>query len=119
MSGYNTYLDEEESEVQDIKGVTDEVTKMCYTNAKYPFICIDHGLEMPKHKWVAVSKMVKQTTSDKGIFFYIKNGNDLYEAGSLAKSQVKAIIDLVGLDNIIGYYSEDKELKGDRLYVLA
>lgn len=120
MSDYNEFNDDlDDDKVEGIRGITDEVSKFSYVDMDFPFICLQGNIQMPKHKWIIVSKLVKQVSSDKGISFYIQRGGNIYKAGSLARSQVKALIDIVGLENLFGFYSKDKKLEGDRLYVLA
>lgn len=111
--------DEEKEEVRDIKGITDEVSKYVYSNLSYPCICLKEDVKFPKYKWIAISKLVKQGSSDKNISFYIIRNSDILKAGSLSGIQIKAFIDIVGLDNIFGYYNKDKLLEGDRIYVLS
>lgn len=109
----------EESSVRDIKGITDTVSKYVFSDMDFPCICFKEDLVLPKHKWIGISKLVKQGASDKNISVYILRKGDLFKAGSLSGVQVTALIDLVGLENLFGYYNKDKELKGDRLYILS
>lgn len=106
-------------EVKDLKGVTDTVSKFVFSNMSYPCICLKEDLKLPKHKWVIISKLVKQGSVDKNISVYMIRGGELYKAGSLSGVQIKAFIDIIGIDNMYGFYNKDKELKGDKLYVLS
>lgn len=110
---------ENENSVREIRGITDTVSKYVFSDMNFPCICLKEDLTLPKHKWVVISKLVKQGTSDKNISVYLIRKGDLYKAGALSGVQVTALIDLVGLDNLVGYYNKDKELKGDRLYILS
>lgn len=111
--------EEGKEEVRDVKGLTDTVSKYVYNNMEFPCICLKEDIKLPKHKWVIISKLVKQGSSDKNISIYMLRGGEMFKAGSLSGLQVKAFIDIVGLDNLFGYFNKDKELIGDRLYVLS
>lgn len=118
---FDFYEDNEEGkeEVRDVKGLTDTVSKYVYNNMEFPCICLKEDIKLPKHKWVIISKLVKQGSSGKNISIYMLRGGEMFKAGSLSGLQVKAFIDIVGLDNLFGYFNKDKELIGDRLYVLS
>lgn len=111
--------EEGKEEVRDVKGLTDTVSKYVYNNMEFPCICLKEDIKLPKHKWVIISKLVKQGSSDKNISIYMLRGGEMFKAGSLSGLQVKAFIDIVGLNNLFGYFNKDKELIGDRLYVLS
>lgn len=118
---FNFYGDgsNEEEVVRDVKGLTDTVSKFVYSNMTFPCICLKEDIKLPKHKWLIISKLVKQGSEDKNISVYMIRGGELFKAGSLSGLQIKAFIDIIGIDNLFGYYNKDKELKGDRLYVLS
>lgn len=109
----------EEESVRDIKGITDTVTKYVYDNLNFPNICLNEDLKLPKSKWLLISKLVKQGAEDKNISVYILRNGEMFKAGCLAGSQVIPFIDVVGIDNLHGYYTKDKRLEGDRLYILS
>lgn len=111
--------DSEEEVVRDVKGLTDTVSKYVYSSMNFPCICLKEDLKLPKSKWLLISKLVKQGAEDKNISVYMIRNGELYKAGSLAGSQVIPFIDVLGIDNLFGFYSKDKELRGDRLYVLS
>ena len=119
-SDFDFYGDSANEEVvKDIRGITDEVSKYVYSNLSYPCIVLRENISFPKYKWVAISKLVKQGDASKNISFYILRNNEILKAGSLSGLQIKAFIDIVGLDNLFGYYNKDKVLEGDKLYVLS
>lgn len=109
----------EDNEVKDIKGVTDEVSEFVYSDMEYPCICLKNNLKMPEHKWVVISKLVKQGVSDKNISVYMIRGGDLYKIGALSGTQIKAFLDIVGIDNMVGFNRKDVKLIGDKLYALS
>lgn len=109
----------EKDEVKDIQGITDEVSKFVFSSMEFPCVCLKADIALPKHKWVVISKLVKQGTSSKNISFYIIRNGETFKAGSLSGLQIKAFIDMVGIDNLFGYHNKDRKLVGDRLYALA
>lgn len=109
----------EEDYVREIKGVTDKVSEYVYSNMEFPCICLKPDIVLPKYKWVAISKLVKLGSPDKSIFVYIHRNGELYKLGALSGVQVKAFIEVAGLENIFGYHNKDIILKDDRVYVLA
>lgn len=111
--------DAEETVVKDIKGVTDKVTEYVFSDMEFPCICLDADRKLPKHKWTVISKLVKQGTVEKDISFYMLRNGQLLKAGALSGIQIKAFIDVVGIENLFGYQNSDKLLKGDKLYALA
>lgn len=111
--------DEDQEEIRGIRGITDEVSKFVFTNVEYPFICLNADIMLPQHKWVVISKLVKQGAVSKNIAFYMIRGGELYKAGSLSGIQIKSFIDIVGIENLFGYHNKDIRLEGDKLYVLS
>lgn len=109
----------EQEEVKDIKGVTDEVSKYVYSDMKFPCICLNADIKLPKHKWIVISKLVKQGTVEKDIAVYMIRNGELFKVGSLSGVQIKAFIDIVGIKNISGYYNKSTKLEGDKVYVLS
>lgn len=110
----------EKEEVRDIKGVTDEVSKFVYTDMKFPCICLNADIKLPKHKWLIISKLVKQGgSSEKDISVYMIRDGELYKAGALSGIQIKSFIDIIGLENMFGYQNKKIKLLGDKLYVLS
>lgn len=109
----------DESIATDIRGVTDTVSKFVYTNLSYPCICLKEDIKLPKHKWVVISKLVKHGVQNKNISVYLARGGSLFKAGALSGVQIKAFIDIIGINNLVGYYEKDRKLVGDRLYVLS
>lgn len=105
--------------VEDIRGITDRVSKYVFGDMVYPCICLREDIKLPRHKWNIISKLVKQGNGSKNICFYIIRKGEVYKAGALSGTQVKAVIDIIGLDNLFGFFSEGRELIGDRLYVLS
>ena len=119
-SDFGFYGEEaDEASVRDIKGVTDEVSKFVFTNIEYPCICLKADIMLPTYKWEVIAKLVKQGVVSKNISIYMLRNGELFKAGSLSGLQVKAFIDIVGIENLFGFHNRDIRLDGDKLYVLA
>lgn len=112
-------VEQDSSVVQDIKGLTDEVSKYIYSNMDFPCICVKENIKLPKHKWVTMGKLVKQDVPNKDISVYIIRNNDILKAGALSRMQVGVFIDFVGIDNLVAYYNKDKILTGSKIYILS
>lgn len=124
--GYGVYEEdvydgeEEYTGEEDIEGVTDEVTSYTYTNLEYPCIVLNDDFTCPKHKLEVLSRMVKMSDREiKDIALYMSNEGDLYKIGSLSGTQMKAFYQIIGEDNVRVFFSEEKELLGDKKYVLC
>ena len=121
----NTYEEdfygrESEEVISEIKGVTDEVVNYTYTNLSYPCIMINEDFTCPEHQMIVISKMVKMSSrEDKDIALYFNIKGELYKVGMLSGYQIKALIDIVGIENLKAFYSEGKLLEGDKVYVLC
>lgn len=109
----------EKEEIKDLDGVTNSVTQFVLSNMNFPSLCLRENIILPRHKWVIISKLVKQNADEKDISLYFNRNGELYKAGSISGIQVKALVDIIGLDNLVGYYNKDKQLVGDKIYVLA
>lgn len=117
---YGFYGEEnDETVVQDIDGITDTVTNYTYTNLNYPCVLFNEGFTCPKHQMKVVSNMVNTGGKDKDISLYFQNEGEIYKLGMINGFQMKGFIDIIGLDNIIGFYDENTELLGDKLYTLC
>lgn len=117
---YDDY--DEDSEVEDIKGITDTVTDYTFTGLKYPSILFKEGTTLEKHKVQVISNMVKSVSPgiEKDIsLYFIKDGYQLYRMGAINGMQVSSLIDIVGRDNLIGFSDEGKELKNSLIYTLC
>lgn len=117
---FGFYGDEaEKDEVKDIRGITDEVSEFVYSDMSFPCICLKADIKLPRHKWLIISKLVKQGTVSKDISVYMVRNGELFKAGALTGAQIKSFIDIIGLENMYGYHNKDKKLVGDKLYVLS
>ena len=112
---------EEDVALDDSKGKVDHgVERYSSTTLSYPCFILDSKSEFPKHVISALSRMIESSLSLENLIkIYIRNGEELLSLGGISSVQVKATIDLLGRDNIEGYFSKDYPLSGDLIYVLS
>lgn len=112
---------DEDSAVKEIDGITDKVTDLSFTNLSYPAIVFNDGIQLPKHKVVAISNMVKSSAGNavKDISLYFQNEGNIFKMGMLSGNQIMPLIDVVGVDSIKGFYMDGTPLVGNRIYVLC
>lgn len=110
-----------ESEVKEIKGITDTVTDLSFTKLDYPAVIFKEGFTLPKHRAIAISNMVKSSTgnSSKDITLYFQNKGELFKMGKISGVQYSSLLDMVSLDNIIAFYEEGSRLEGGLVYTLC
>lgn len=109
----------EENSVDDIHGITDKVTEFTYTKMEYPCIMFKEGFSCPQHQMKVISNMVKTNTPDKDTSLYFLSGGEMYKLGMLSGQQIDPLLELVGVDNLVGYYDSETRLEGDRIYTLC
>lgn len=107
--------------LDDSKGKVDHgVERYSSTTLSYPCFILDSKTEFPKHVISALSRMIESSLSLENLIkVYIRNGEELLSLGGISSVQVKATIDLLGRENIEGYFSKDYPLSGDLIYVLS
>lgn len=109
-----------EDEVKEIKGITDVVTKYVYKNMEYPCLCLNEDIVLPRSKWIVLKKFTEQgSMGDKNISLYLIRKGELLRIGGISPIQVKAVVGVVGMDNMFGFYNKNKKLEGSMLYVLS
>lgn len=117
---FNFYGEEaEEPNVEDIHGITDKVTEFTYTKLEYPCIMFKEGFSCPQHQMKVISNMVKTMNQDKDTALYFLSGGTTYKLGMLSGKQIDPLLELVGVENLVGYYDKDTRLEGDRIYSLC
>lgn len=112
----------EEPEVVEatVEKVDHGVERYSSTTLSYPCFILDSRTEFPKHVISALSRMIESSLSLENLIkVYIRNGKELLSLGGISSVQVKATIDLLGRENIEGYFSKDYPLSGDLIYVLS
>lgn len=112
----------EEPEVVEatVEKVDHGVERYSSTVLSYPCFILDSSTEFPKHVISALSRMIESSLSLENLIkVYIRNNEELLSLGGISSVQVKATIDLLGRENIEGYFSKDYPLSGDLIYVLS
>lgn len=114
-------VNEEPEVVEATIGKVDHgVERYSSTTLSYPCFILDSRTEFPKHVISALSRMIESSLSLENLIkVYIRNGKELLSLGGISSVQVKATIDLLGRENIEGYFSKDYPLSGDLIYVLS
>lgn len=113
------YGGEEESS-EEVEGITGKVSSFTFTNINYPCYIFKEGSEIPRYKLRIVANMVKSgNMQDKDTSLYFLQNGELYKIGSLSGLQIMGFLDLIGIDNLIGYADKDKKLEGTSLYCLC
>ena len=116
----SSFYDDCEESSEDVEGITGQVSSFTFTNINYPCFIFKEGSEIPKYKLRIVANMVKSgNMQDKDTSLYFMQNGDLYKIGSLSGLQIMGFIDLIGIDNLIGYASKDEKLEGASLYCLC
>ena len=110
-----------EGKVDEIKGVTDTVTDKAFTKLEFPALVLKEGTQLPRHVVKVVSNMVKSHAGNakKDISLYLQQAGELYKMGSLSGIQVEPLIDIVGRDNLMGFYDNGEPLEGSLIYTLC
>lgn len=104
-------------------GITGETSQYGFADMKFPNVCLAKA-QYPTFKVQVLAEMVKPIEGfDKDIAVYAyfaDNGTRKVEIGFLGGSQIKALVNLLGREFIEeAHYSSEKELFGDKLYVLS
>lgn len=117
---FDFYEDNVENESVEIEGITGNVTSYTFTGVSYPCIIFKEDFSCPKHKLTVVSNMVKSGSNlIKDISLYFLQKGELFKIGSLSGLQVGAFLDLVGVENVNGFYDSSTQLVKDKLYTLC
>lgn len=113
---------EESSEEVVEENTTTETTIERYSSSdiSYPCFVLNGSGVFPKHVVSALSRMIESSLSlEDTIKVYVSNGDELLSLGGISSLQVKAVIDLLGRENISAYYEEGYLLEGDLIYTLS
>lgn len=114
------FYPEDDVDVDEIKGITGKVSSFTFTGVSFPCIVFRDDVQIPKHKLLIVSNMVKSgDLNEKDTALYFNQKGSLFKIGSLAGSQIMGFLDLMGTDCVKGYVSSDEELVGGKLYSLC
>lgn len=114
----DSYSNKEES-VEDVKGITDDVTSYTYTDIEYPCIVFPEGFTCQAHQMKVISHMLKGGDLDRDTTLYFTNNNQLFKIGKIAGIQIESLLDMVGTDSVYGYYIDGTKISGDKMYTLC
>lgn len=112
--------------VEDVKGITDEVTSYTHSDVRYPNILVTNTesiLVGYKAKTLS-SILAPSSVFNQNIHVYMESeDNSIYGIGKVAPEQLRMFIDLVGIDNLVVTLKGDeggpgRELKGKLVYTL-
>lgn len=94
------------------------VSRYAKAGLNFPCLVIKKGFNAQKHRWILISNIVKSSKkSDVGL--YLDNGDKKMKLGTVGGSQVRTLIEILGEDNLSGYYDDGRELVGSKLFVLG
>lgn len=101
------------------KGEMEEsVSRYAKAGLNFPCLVIKKGFNAQKHRWILISNIVKSSKkSDVGL--YLDQGDKKMKLGTVGGSQVRTLIEILGEDNLSGYYDDGRELTGSKLFVLG
>lgn len=101
------------------KGEMEEsVSRYAKAGLNFPCLVIKKGFNAQKHRWMLISNIVKSSKkSDVGL--YLDQGDKKMKLGTVGGSQVRTLIEILGEDNLSGYYDDGRELTGSKLFVLG
>lgn len=96
----------------------DRVSRYAKAGLNFPCLVIKKGFNAQKHRWMLISNIVKSSKkSDVGL--YLDQGDKKMKLGTVGGSQVRTLIEILGEDNLSGYYDDGRELAGSKLFVLG
>jgi translation initiation factor 2B subunit (eIF-2B alpha/beta/delta family) len=107
-----------EDAVEDIKGITDSVTDLSFTNIAYPAIVILETLKLQEHKVKVISGMTQTSAGKKDISLYYQHEGELYKLGALSGMQIMPFFDIVPTEFVKAYYTDGTPLEGAAVYTL-
>lgn len=96
----------------------EHVSRYAKAGLNFPCLVIKKGFNAQKHRWMLISNIVKSSKkSDVGL--YLDQGDKKMKLGTVGGSQVRTLIEILGEDNLSGYYDDGRELVGSKLFVLG
>ena len=96
----------------------ESVSRYAKAGLNFPCLVIKKGFNAQKHRWMLISNIVKSSKkSDVGL--YLDQGDKKMKLGTVGGSQVRTLIEILGEDNLSGYYDDGRELTGSKLFVLG
>lgn len=120
--GFETYEDNRNFEKSGLTGVVKRYTT---ESIEYPCFIITLSDSIAKYKldvlrrMFAMSGSFNENLTNLSIGIYFDSGDNLIKFGKIYPAQVKSFLKLFETEKIIGFYSKDKVLENEYLYVLA
>ena len=114
-------VEESSEEVVEENTITETtIERYSSSDISYPCFVLNGSGVFPKHVVSALSRMIESSLSlEDTIKVYVSNGDELLSLGGISSLQVKAVIDLLGRENISAYYEKGYLLEGDLIYTLS
>lgn len=110
----------EEREDAVVEGVTDSISQYAFTDIQYPCIMFKKGFHTEKHKFQVLQNMLSNPRPESDIsVYFINSDGDVLKVGRVSGYQLSFLVDIVGRDNITGYYEDGNELEGSLIYTLC
>lgn len=86
---------------------------------EYPYIEIVN-ISKPKYIFKRLKDMMGiEGTVRQDISMYLHKGGKTYKIGNIAGVQVTSVIEMFGIDGIVGYLDKNTKLEGKNIYILA
>lgn len=99
---------------------SNSVERYTATHTTYPCIALCGVDTLPSHTLQAVRKMIDSSrSSNKSYDFYYQSSDQNQKLGTISSKQVKALVELVGRDNLKAYFSKGFVLEDDLIYTLC
>ena len=125
-SSFEVYEDKRDFQEQ---GITGEVTRYQITDMQYPCFLLSNTAETPipmyalmTLKSLLLDTKVKEYTEEElnsVISMYFKDKETVVKLGVILPRNVKAFINSFETYDLKCFYSENKELEGDMMFVLS
>lgn len=120
MIGYDVEQEERDFEKE---GITGTVSRYSTCNLVYPCFIVRPPFEKYKINVLKAMFQGLDAGSDEdlslSVALYFEEGGKIASLGKIYQRQVNSFLKLFENNDIIGFYSDGKELKGDYLYALG
>ena len=98
--------------------MAESVSRYAKAGLNFPCLVIKKGFNAQKHRWMLISNIVKSSKKSH-VGLYLDQGDKKMKLGTVGGSQVRTLIEILGEDNLSGYYDDGRELAGGKLFVLG
>lgn len=119
-SELDMYEGGEEKEDAVVEGVTDSISQYAFTDIQYPCIMFNKGFHTEKHKFQVLQNMLSNSQVESDITVYFTNSKgEILKVGKVSGYQLSFLLDIVGRENVTGYYADGSVLDGGLIYTLC